>query len=92
MLSTRFSLWSILFSTKETVNEISVEEYIEKAKRAFALKKYEQAVEFYASALDTLYVLFSRLHLFLKALFLLLSYTIRSTKKLLYAVALTFYR
>ena len=32
--------------------QVSLEETIELAKRAFALKKYEQAVEHYASALE----------------------------------------
>ena len=35
---------------------MSLEDTIEHAKRAFALKKYEQAVEHYASALELVYV------------------------------------
>lgn len=36
-----------------TLNEASsIEEALEHAKRAFALKKYEQAVQHYASALE----------------------------------------
>ena len=35
--------------------QFSVEETIEHAKRAFALKKYEQAVDFYATALELQY-------------------------------------
>ena len=38
--------------TPETSPELSVEEYIETAKRAFALKKYEESVENYATALE----------------------------------------
>lgn len=34
----------------------SIEESLELAKRAFALKKYEQAVEHYATALELMYV------------------------------------
>lgn len=34
--------------------EQTVEDYVEKAKRAFALRKYEQAVEHYASALEVM--------------------------------------
>ena len=35
---------------------MSFEDTIEHAKRAFALKKYEQSVEHYASALEIAYV------------------------------------
>ena len=35
--------------------QLSVEETIEHAKRAFALKKYEQAVDYYATALELQY-------------------------------------
>ena len=34
----------------------TVDETLGRAKRAFALKKYEQAVDFYATALELLYV------------------------------------
>ena len=37
-------------------NAASVEESLELAKRAFALKKYEQAVDHYATALELMYV------------------------------------
>ena len=40
-----------------TQPELTVESAIEQAKRAFALRKYEQAVELYGSALELLYVL-----------------------------------
>ena len=36
----------------ETSPEPSIEEYVDKAKRAFALKKYEESVEHYATALE----------------------------------------
>lgn len=36
------------------MTEQTVEDYVEKAKRAFALRKYEQAVEHYASALEVM--------------------------------------
>jgi len=35
--------------------QLSAEETIEHAKRAFALKKYEQAVDYYATALELKY-------------------------------------
>lgn len=38
--------------TAEQKPQLSVEETIEYAKRAFALKKYEQAVDYYATALE----------------------------------------
>jgi HAT1-interacting factor 1 len=37
--------------------EITVETALEYARRAFALKKYEQAVEHYATALELQYVI-----------------------------------
>lgn len=37
-----------------SLTEQTVEDYVEKAKRAFALRKYEQAVEHYASALEVM--------------------------------------
>lgn len=36
----------------EPSSTLSVQEIIEHAKRAFALKKYEQAIEHYATALE----------------------------------------
>ena len=39
-------------TTASEAPQMSLEETIEHAKRAFALKKYEQAVEHYASALE----------------------------------------
>ena len=36
--------------------EITIEEQLELAKRAFALKKYEEAVDHYATALEQMYV------------------------------------
>lgn len=36
--------------------EVTVESAVEQAKRAFALKKYEQAVDHYATALELMYV------------------------------------
>ena len=41
--------------TTEHKPQLSVEETIEHAKRAFALKKYEQAVDYYATALEHKY-------------------------------------
>jgi len=41
--------------TEEQKPQLSVEETIEHAKRAFALKKYEQAVDYYATALEERY-------------------------------------
>jgi hypothetical protein len=41
--------------TTEQKPQLSVEETIEHAKRAFALKKYEQAVDYYATALELKY-------------------------------------
>ncbi|KAF8661350.1 hypothetical protein AX16_001445 [Volvariella volvacea WC 439] len=40
------------FGSGSTPTEVTVESSVEKAKRAFALKKYEQAVEHYATALE----------------------------------------
>ena len=42
--------------TTEQKPQLSAEETIEHAKRAFALKKYEQAVDYYATALELKYV------------------------------------
>lgn len=41
--------------TTEQKPQLSVEETLEHAKRAFALKKYEQAVDYYATALELKY-------------------------------------
>jgi len=41
--------------TTELKPRLSVEETLEHAKRAFALKKYEQAVDYYATALELKY-------------------------------------
>jgi len=41
--------------TTEQKPQLSVEETIEHAKRAFALRKYEQAVDYYATALELQY-------------------------------------
>lgn len=38
--------------TADQKPQLSVEETIEHAKRAFALKKYEQAVDYYAAVLE----------------------------------------
>ena len=43
--------------TNAASSEPNVEEFVEKAKRAFALRKYEQAVEHYATALEITCVL-----------------------------------
>ena len=43
--------------TTEKKSQLSAEEAIEHAKRAFALKKYEQAVDYYATALELKYAL-----------------------------------
>lgn len=37
---------------KSVSNDPSIEEFVDKAKRAFALKKYEESVENYATALE----------------------------------------
>ena len=42
--------------TPEQKPQLSAEETIEHARRAFALKKYEQAVDYYATALELKYV------------------------------------
>ena len=39
-----------------TENPVTIESAVENAKRAFALKKYEQAVEHYSTALEHAYV------------------------------------
>lgn len=41
--------------TAEQKPQLSADETIEHAKRAFALKKYEQAVDYYATALELKY-------------------------------------
>ena len=41
--------------TTEQKPQLSAEETIEHARRAFALKKYEQAVDYYATALELKY-------------------------------------
>jgi hypothetical protein len=43
--------------TTEQKSQLSAEETIEHAKRALALKKYEQAVDYYATALELKYAL-----------------------------------
>ncbi len=40
----------------EALPPTTIKECVERAKRAFALKKYEQAVELYANALEIMYV------------------------------------
>ena len=53
-----FDGWAPLKSYREAAEQkpqLSVEETIEHAKRAFALKKYEQAVDYYATALELQY-------------------------------------
>ena len=42
--------------TATTTSTPQIDEALELAKRAFALKKYEQAVEHYATALELMYV------------------------------------
>ena len=39
-------------SANASLSTLSIQETIEHAKRAFALKQYEQAIEHYASALE----------------------------------------
>jgi HAT1-interacting factor 1 len=52
-----FSLESRIDGTANASKpEMSVDEAVEHARRAFALKQYEKSVEFYATALETMCV------------------------------------
>ena len=47
--------FNVCRETTEQKPQLSAEETIEHARRAFALKKYEQAVDYYATALELKY-------------------------------------